>query len=472
MYKGSDKMKTFIDDDFLLNNDIAKILYHDVAKNMPIIDYHNHLPPGEIANNKVFENISQMWLASDHYKWRALRANGISESYITGNKSDYEKFLAWSQTVPQMIGNPLYHWTHLELKRYFGIDMLLNEETAPEIWEEVNQQLNTPNMSARSLLKQQNVVYVGTTDDPTDTLESHEMLQQEGFDVQVSPSFRPDQALQPQSENFFSWLNKLKQSTGQSIKQYNDFLLALEKRIDYFNERGCRSSDHGINVMFYESASQAEIERIFQKILNRDKLSTKEMDQFKTRTLLSLGEMYADKKWVMQLHIGPLRNNNSRMFQYLGADSGFDSMGDRSLAEPLSYFLDALEQKEKLPKTVLYSLNPKDYYVLAAMAGNFQNAEVPGKVQLGTAWWFNDQIDGMEYQMRTLANIGLISNFIGMLTDSRSFLSFSRHEYFRRILCNLLGSWVAEKKAPHDIALLKKYVKNITYYNAERYFNI
>jgi len=465
-------MKKFIDDYFLLYNETGMELYHDTAKDMPIIDYHNHLVPQEIAEDKTFETISEIWLSGDHYKWRAMRANGISEEYITGDKSDYEKFLAWARTVPMMIGNPLYHWTHLELKRYFGIDRLLNEETAPEIWEEVNQQLNTPEKSARALLKEKNVEFVGTTDDPADSLETHAALQKAGFDVLVSPSFRPDKALQLEKEDFIDWLGKLEQAANISIDRYDDFLAALEKRVTYFDKHGCRSSDHGINVMFYETATWKEVENIFKKRIKGEELTQKEIDQFKTCTLVSLGEMYADKGWVMQLHIGPLRNNNRKMFYKIGPDSGFDSIGDRLLAEPLSYFLDTLEQKGKLPKTVLYSLNPRDYYVLASMAGNFQNDEIPGKVQFGPAWWFNDQIDGMEYQMRVLANVGLISNFIGMLTDSRSFLSFPRHEYFRRILCNLLGSWVEESKVPKDMELLKQYVKDISYNNAKRYFNL
>ncbi|WP_077328375.1 glucuronate isomerase [Virgibacillus siamensis] len=465
-------MKTFIQDDFLLKNDTAKVLYHESAKDMPIIDYHNHLVPDEIAADKQFGTISDIWLAGDHYKWRAMRANGIDEAYITGEKSAYEKFLAWAETVPKMIGNPLYHWTHLELLRYFDIDTLLNEQTAPEIWEEVNRKLKQPSMSARSLLKKNKVEFVGTTDDPADDLKTHEALQQEDFDVQVSPSFRPDKGLGIEQDTFLPWVKSLEKASRKTIGSYPDFLEALSNRVDYFDEHGCRSSDHGINVMFYETVSEAETDAIFQKRLQGNKLSPKEVNQFKTYTLLSLGKMYAAKDWVMQLHIGPLRNNNARMFQMLGADSGFDSIGDASLAEPLAKFMDELENQGELPKTVLYSLNQKDYYVLAAMAGNYQNSKIPGKIQFGTSWWFNDQIDGMEYQMKTLANVGLISNFIGMLTDSRSFLSFPRHEYFRRILCNLLGTWVEEGQAPADMTLLKQYVKDICYYNAKRYFNL
>ncbi|WP_117168057.1 glucuronate isomerase [Paraliobacillus sediminis] len=465
-------MKTFITEDFLLYNETAKELYHNVARKMPIIDYHNHLNQEEILQNKNYKNISEIWLAGDHYKWRAMRANGISEEYITGDKSDYEKFLAWAKTVPNTMGNPLYHWTHLELLRYFGIDQILNEETAPAIWEEANRKLATPELSVRSILKKENVVFVGTTDDPTDDLQSHIQLRGEEFQTKVSPSFRPDKGLNIEKADFLDWVEKLAKATNSSIDSYNAFLDALAQRVDYFDEIGCRSSDHGINVMFYQEGTKEEVATIFQKRLNGEELSEKEVDQFRTYTLVSLGELYADNGWVMQLHMNPLRNNNTRMFNKVGPDSGFDSIGDRLLAEPLSNFLDALEVKDKLPKTILYSLNSRDNNVLAAMAGNYQNDAIPGKVQFGTAWWFNDHIDGMEDQLKTLANTGLISNFIGMLTDSRSFLSFSRHEYFRRILCNLIGTWVEEGKVPNDKELLETYIKNICYYNAERYFNM
>ena len=465
-------MKTFIDENFLLYSQTAQELYHSTAKKMPIIDYHNHLSPQEIYEDKIFNNISKIWLSNDHYKWRAMRANGINENYITGHESDYNKFLAWAETVPKMIGNPLYHWTHLELMRYFNVDLLLNRETASEIWQEVNRQLKTQKKSARSLLKEQNVEFIGTTDDPVDSLINHSMLQKNNWDINISPSFRADNALNICKEDFTVWLKKLEEAADTMVENYNDFLSALEKRVEYFDSLGCRSSDHGINFMFYESSTKAEVEAIFKKRIQNEALTLKEINQFKTFTLISLGEMYANKHWAMQMHIGPIRNNNTKMFNKVGPNSGFDSINDRSLAEPLSHFLDTLEKKGKLPKTILYSLNQKDYYVLASMAGNFQNAEVPGKIQFGTSWWFNDHIDGMEYQMQVLANVGLISNFIGMLTDSRSLLSFPRHEYFRRVLCNLLGDWVEKGKAPKDLDLLKEYISDITYYNAKRYFNI
>lgn len=463
-------MKTFITDDFLLYNETAKELYHDTAKHLPIIDYHNHLSQHEILADKTFSDLSEVWLGGDHYKWRAMRANGVHEDYITGDKSPYEKFLAWAKTVPNTFGNPLYHWTHLELLRYFDIDVLLNEETAPSIWEEANKKLASQDMSVRSLLKKEKVTFLGTTDDPTDDLASHHQLKEEGFDINVSPSFRPDKGLKIDEAEFLSWVEKLADVSEVSIETYDDFLTALDKRVDFFDEHGCRSSDHGIDVMFYQAATKQEIDTIFKKRLSNDTLSEKEVEQFKTATLLFLGERYAEKGWAMQLHLSALRNNNSRMLAKLGPDTGFDSIGDQLIADKLSHFLNELESQDKLPKTILYSLNSNDYYQLASMAGNYQSSEIPGKVQFGTAWWFNDTIDGMEEQMKVLANVGLISNFVGMLTDSRSFLSFPRHEYFRRVLCNLLGTWVHEGKVPKDMILLKKYVTNICYDNAQNYF--
>ncbi|RDW21878.1 glucuronate isomerase [Oceanobacillus arenosus] len=465
-------MKTFITDDFLLYNETAKELFHNTAKKLPILDYHNHLNQYEILEDKNYSNLAEVWLGGDHYKWRGMRANGISEDYITGNKSDYEKFLAWAKTVPNTLGNPLYHWTHLELLRYFDIDELLNEKSAPAIWEAANAKLATPELSTRALLKNKNVEFVGTTDDPTDDLEGHKALAKEDFSITVSPSFRPDKGLAIENDDFLAWVEKLEQATNTSVKSYEAFLNGLASRVDYFDEHGCRSSDHGINVIFYEAASKEEVSAIFQKRLNNEALSAKEIEQFKTYTMVTLGELYADKGWVMQFHINPLRNNSTRMFRKIGPDAGFDSIGDNLLASKLSSLLDAMDINDKLPKTILYSLNARDNDILAAMAGNFQTDEIPGKVQFGTAWWFNDTIDGMEDQMKTLANMGLISNFVGMLTDSRSFLSFPRHEYFRRILCNLLGSWVEQGKAPKDMELLETYVRNICYDNAKRFFSI
>lgn len=462
-------MKTFITEDFLLYNDVAKDLYHQTAKKLPIFDCHNHLNPSYIAENKKFSNLFEVWLAGDHYKWRAMRATGIEESYITGEKGDYEKFLAWSKTVPRTIGNPLYHWTHLELLRYFDIDILLDKASAEEIWEKANHKLSE--YSTRDLLEMQNVTFVGTTDDPTDNLKHHIHLKEEKYEINVSPSFRPDKGLLIEKQGFFSFINKLSDVTNQSIDTYGKFLEALEERVDYFNDNDCRSADHGLDEMFFEEATEAEVNKIFLKRLtNKEKLTVKEADQFKTFTLLRLGELYQEKGWAMQLHIGALRNNNTKMFNLIGADTGFDSIGDMQIANKLSRFLDMLEMRNKLPKTVLYSLNANDNKVLAAMAGNYQSSEIAGKVQFGTAWWFNDTLDGMEDQIKTLANIGLISNFIGMLTDSRSFLSFPRHEYFRRLLCNIFGTWVEEGKAPKDMKLLETYITDICYNNAKSYF--
>lgn len=461
-------MKTFITDDFLLYNDVARDLYHNTAKGLPIFDCHNHLSPDYISENKKFDNLFDVWLAGDHYKWRAMRASGVDESYITGEKDDYDKFLTWSKTVPKTIGNPLYHWTHLELLRYFNIDTLLNEQSANDIWEEANSQLS--NNTTRDLLEMQNVTFLGTTDDPTDNLEDHQSIKDANYSINVSPSFRPDKGLKIEMEDFLEWVDKLSTVTKYTIDTYDKFLEALSDRVDYFDKNDCRSSDHGLDVMFFEVATKTEVDEIFSKRLKSQDLTMKEIDQFKTYTLLRLGELYHEKGWAMQLHLGALRNNNTLKFKLLGPDTGFDSIGDRQIADKLSRFLDALEMQNKLPKTVLYSLNSNDNKVIAAMAGNYQNSEIAGKVQFGTAWWFNDTLDGMEDQIKTLANIGLISNFIGMLTDSRSFLSFPRHEYFRRLLCNIFGTWVEEGKAPRDMKLLEKYITDICYENAKNYF--
>ncbi len=468
-----DTWKTYISEDFLLYNDVAKSLYHEYAKHLPIIDYHSHLDPEEIYENKQFSNLTEIWLGGDHYKWRAMRANGISEEYITGSTTtDEDKFLAWAETVPNLFGNPLYHWTHLELLRYFEIDVLLNRDTAPSIWKKTEEQLKSGKLGARELLDTSSVEFVGTTDDPTDHLEYHEKLANEDISTTVAPSFRPDQALSIEKESFYEWVEKLEGVSHTSILNYSDFIDALVKRIDFFHKRGCRISDHGINSMFYQKGSLEQISSIFEKRLTKQTLTHEEIHQFKTYTLLTLAERYKEYGWVMQLHIGPLRNNNTKMYHQLGPDSGFDSMGDQPLAEPLSRFLDALEQNDHLPKTIMYGLNPNDNYILATMAGNFQSSEVPGKIQFGTAWWFNDHIDGMEQQMKVLANTGLIRHFVGMLTDSRSLLSFPRHEYFRRILCNLLGRWVSEGKVPNDRHLLRSYVEGICYANAKQYFQL
>lgn len=464
-------MKTFLDEDFLLSNETAVQLYQ-VAKDLPIIDYHCHLNPKEIYENKRFDNITEVWLYGDHYKWRAMRANGIAEKYVTGDADDYEKFLAWAKTVPMAIGNPLYHWTHLELRRFFGVEELLNEKTAPKIWEEVNAKLQDESFSARSLIKRSNVETICTTDDPADSLEYHQKLKEaDGFDVNVLPSFRPDKGLDINGDGFFNWVRKLEEASGVSISSYDDFLGALEKRILFFDSVGCRLSDHALDIVVFAEATKKEIESIFRKALNGQKVSQLEEQQFKTYTLQSLGEMYAERGWAMQYHMNAFRNNNKKMFSILGPDTGYDCMNDGELARSLVQLLDSLEQKNALPKTILYSLNPKDNEVLASIAGSFQGGGIPGKIQFGTAWWFNDTKDGMMEQMKALANIGLFSRFIGMLTDSRSFLSYTRHEYFRRIVCNLIGGWVENGEAPDDMELLKRIVQGISYYNAKEYFS-
>lgn len=466
------RIKTFIDDDFLLTNETAKILYHDYAKDLPIIDYHNHLNPAEILEDKQFNDISDAWLSGDHYKWRLMRANGIDEDYITGLKPPEEKFLKWAETVPKILGNPLYHWTHLELLRYFNIDYLLDEETAKEIYEETTSLLQSKDHSVRSLLKMKNVELVATTDDPTDNLKSHIALQQEDLEIEMVPTFRPDNALRIESETFLSWINKLEEVTDKSIEIYDDFIDCLFKRIDFFDSNGCKASDHALDKVFYEECTAEEVSNIFKKKLTKADLSLKEINQFKTYTLQLLAEKYNEKDWVMQLHIGALRNNNTKMFNKLGPDTGFDSIGDGQVAEKLSRFLNSLSLKDALPKTILYTLNDTDYMVLSTMAGNFNSSPVKGKIQLGPAWWFNDTLGGIENQLDILANTSVLANFVGMLTDSRSFLSFPRHEYFRRVLCNLLGTWVEEGKAPKDMKLLKEYTENICYYNAKSFFNL
>lgn len=465
-------MKTFLHDDFLLENEYAKELFHDYAKDLPIIDYHNHLPPEEIRNDKNFKNITEVWLGGDHYKWRLMRANGVDEKYVTGSASDQEKFKQWAKTVPNTLGNPLYHWTHMELLNYFGIDDLLDEVSADEIWTKTNDALQQEHMSTRNLLLNNKVEFVGTTDDPVDSLEHHQALFKEDFSVRVAPSFRPDKALNIGNEHFVAYVEKLQEVVGKELTEYSSFLDGLAERIDYFDEQGCRASDHAIEEMFFESSSETEAGTIYRKKMNGETLTTEEIDKFKTYTLQFLADKYEQKDWAMQLHLGALRNNNTKMFELLGPDTGYDSIGDKLVAEKLAQFLDALVLNNSLPKTILYTLNPRDNYILATMAGNFQDGSYPGKVQFGTAWWFNDHIDGMEDQMNILANVGLIKHFLGMLTDSRSFLSFPRHDYFRRILCNMIGGWAEKGTAPKDMKLLGKYVEDISYYNAKRYFGL
>lgn len=465
-------MKTFINEDFLLHSETAKSLFHNYAKDLPIIDYHNHLPPNEIAQNKQFENPTQVWLAGDHYKWRAQRAIGINEKFITGNASDREKFMKWAEVVPYTMRNPLYHWTHLELLRYFKIDDLLTEKNGEEIYTKTTDLLQQSSHSTVGLLKQQKVESLCTTDDPTDNLEHHKTIRKQNLGIKVLPTFRPDKFFAVEDiPSYLTSLEKLETATNIKIATYNDLLTALENRINYFDENGCRLSDHGLEQLPHVKLGTFDIESLFKKIKNRSQLSANEVAYFKSRTLLFLGKCYHKKDWVQQLHLGPLRNNNKRLLKELGPDTGFDSMGDLSQAAGLSGFLNELDESNQLTKTIVYNLNPADNEVFATMVGNFNDGTIKGKVQYGSAWWFLDQKDGMEKQLNTLSNLGVLSTFVGMLTDSRSFLSFPRHEYFRRILCNLIGKDVANGELPNDEKWLGKIVSDICYYNAKNYFN-
>lgn len=466
-------MRAFMDENFLLSNETAIKLYHQYAKEMPIIDYHCHLSPQEIHENKSFATLTEAWLYGDHYKWRAMRANGIEERYITGEEgvSDYDRFLAWAKTVTQLIGNPLYQWSHLELQRYFGIYDLINERNAPSIWERVNAKLASGQYRARDLIRMSGVEVICTTDDPIDSLDYHIKLKQDSsFNVKVLPSFRPDKALEMNRPSFRGWIEALGEVSGSRILSYDELLAALESRIRYFDEAGCKVSDHAFDDVTFAETSLAEASAIFAKALRGEAIALVEEKKYKTYTFLFMGRLYAERGWVMQLHINALRNNNTRMFDRLGPDTGFDAINDSPLAYSLSRLLDALDKDDALPKTILYSLNARDNEVLGAMMGSFQGGGVQGKLQLGSAWWFNDTKRGMLEQMNVLANLGLLSRFVGMLTDSRSFLSYTRHEYFRRLLCHLLGEWVEDGEAPNDMELLGDMVQNICYRNAKAYF--
>ncbi|MEH7012174.1 glucuronate isomerase [Neobacillus niacini] len=464
-------MKNFLEKDFLLGTETSIKLYENAAQGLPIFDFHCHLDPQEVWENKSYENITQLWLGGDHYKWRTMRMNGIGERYITGDATDWEKFAAWAETVPNLIGNPLYHWTHMELKMFFGIEKLLSPSTAREIYDECNEKLKTSDFTARAFIEKSNVKFIGTTDDPNSTLEYHRLLKNdETFAPIIAPTFRPDGALFIERPTFGSWIEKLEEVSGIKVDSVEGFLKALQQRVDFFHENGGRASDHDIQKMEYVETTQEAIEVIFNKRLSGEQLSNDELISYRCFLLTELGKMYAGKQWVMQLHMGAIRNNNSKMKEFIGTDTGFDSVGESNFAEGLSRFLDALEQQDALPRTVLFNLNPKDNPVLAGMMGNFYEEGIPGKIQFGSGWWFNDHIDGMERQMKDLANVGLLSHFIGMLTDSRSFLSYARHEYFRRILCNILGEWVEKGLAPNDMDFLEQMVRNIGYKNAEKYF--
>ena len=462
-------MPSFIDDNFLLHNSIAERLYHEYAGGQPIMDYHNHLSPRLIAENHVFADLTEAWLAGDHYKWRAMRANGMAERLITGDAAPREKFAAWAATVSYTARNPLYHWTHLELQRYFQIGKILKEETAAEVWALANAQL--PALPARTLLARMRVEVVCTTDDPTDNLEHHRAYAARPGSFALYPTFRPDKLVLIGSPDFLSQLEALETVTDRSIDSFDDLLAALENRIDFFHRHGCRLSDHGLPHLFAEDYAGVDLSGILQKAKLRQPPAELAQRQFQAAVLHELGKLYYSRDWTMQLHLGPLRNNNTRLRRLLGADAGTDSIGDYAQALPLARFLDHLDQLGRLPRTILYNSNPRDNALFATMAGNFNDGSTPGKVQWGSAWWFLDQKDGMEAQLNTLSNTGLLSRFVGMLTDSRSFLSFPRHEYFRRILCNLIGTDVVNGELPHDIPWLGGLVSDICYRNARDYFH-
>ncbi|MBQ7344132.1 MAG: glucuronate isomerase [Clostridia bacterium] len=450
---------SFINDNFMLKTETARKLYSAI-KDLPIIDYHCHLSPKLIAEDYKFRNAFDLFLGGDHYKWRQMRTNGIDEKYITGDADEYEKFLAFARTMPYLIGNPLYHWTHLELKRYFDIDETLSEKTCKAIWDKCNECLAKPEYSAQNLIKRSNVEIICTTDDPADTLEYHEALKD--FSTKILPTFRPDKAVEIGKETFLPYIEAI------GVKSYDELVNWMVERIGYFNDHGCRLSDHALE---YVPFAIGDAKAAFDKRMAGKELTRVEIDAFKTEMLKVCAKEYTRLGWTMQLHIGALRNNNRRMYEKLGADVGFDSINDLNIAECLSAFMDNLEYDDCLPKTILYTLNPKDNYVLGTMLGNFQKAPIPGKIQFGSGWWFNDQRDGMEAQMQALANLGMIARFVGMLTDSRSFVSYPRHEYFRRIMCNLLGKWAEEGEYPMDMEMLTEIASGIAYYNSKNYFN-
>ena len=465
-------MKQFLDENFLLTNATAERLYHEYAKDMPIIDYHNHLPPNEVAEDKNFENISKVWLKGDHYKWRAMRVNGVNEDYITGDKSDWEKFRAWAATVPYTLRNPLYQWTHLELQRYFDIHDILNADTAKKIYDETSAKLQSEEYSVRGLLERMNVKLICTTDDPVDNLQYHQQIKSDNWKVKVLPAFRPDNAMNVDDANRFNnYLTGLEKAADISISTYNDYLAALKKRHDYFEANHCSVSDHGLEEIYAEDYTATEIAGIFAKIRSGGSLSLDENRKFKSAMLVTFAEWDHEKGFVQQYHLGALRNNNSRMLKQLGPDTGWDSIGDFSQARALAKFLDRLDRDNKLAKTIIYNLNPADNELFATMTGNFNDGTAVGKIQWGSSWWFLDQKDGMTKQINTLSNMGLLSRFIGMLTDSRSFLSFPRHEYFRRLLCNLFGEEIDNGELPNDIEWVGKVIQDICFNNAKDYFN-
>jgi len=466
-------MKEFINEDFLLQNDVARALYHDHSSGMPIIDYHCHLSPEAIANDWRFEDLGQLWLEGDHYKWRAMRANGIDEKFITGKETSFrEKYDRWAETVPFTMRNPLYAWTHLELKRVFGVSRILKPETAAEIWEECSELLRQPEYSARGLMKKFNVETVCTTYDPVDSLEHHKAIREDGFGIKVLPAWRPDKAMAVEDPvTYNDYISRLSEVSDTDIKNFTTLLEALYRRHNFFAAEGCRLSDHGIEQFYADDYTDSEIEAILGKILSGTRLNPVEISKFKSAMLYELAVMDAEKGWTQQFHYGAIRNNNSRMFSRLGPDTGYDSMGDFTVAKDLARLLDRLDAGGNLTKTILYNLNPRDNELIASMTGNFQDGTFPGKIQFGAGWWFLDQETGMINQLNALSLMGLLSRFVGMLTDSRSFISYPRHEYFRRILCNMLGEDIVKGKLPEsELDTIGKMVENISYYNAKNFF--
>lgn len=465
-------MKKFMDENFLLETATAQDLFHNHAAKMPIIDYHCHLIPEMVANDHKFKSITELWLGGDHYKWRAMRTNGVEEKYCTGTEtSDWEKFEKWAETVPYTLRNPLYHWTHLELKTAFGIDKLLSPKTAREIYDECNEKLQQPEYTARGFMRRYNVECVCTTDDPIDDLRYHKQTRESGFEIKMIPAWRPDKAMAVDNAKAFAdYVTRLGEVAGVTISKFQDLVDALQKRHDFFNENGCRLSDHGIEEFYDEPYTDSQIETIFEKAMRGQELSQLEIRQFKHCMLTVFAEMDYDSDWTQQYHYGAIRDNNSLMYKKLGPDTGFDSIGEFNTAKAMSHFLDHLNAEGKLTRTILYTLNPCANEVIATMLGNFQDGSCPGKIQFGSGWWFNDQLDGMTRQMNALSVLGLLSRFVGMLTDSRSFLSYPRHEYFRRLLCNLLGNDVEKGLLPDDKEILYRMVEDISYYNAKNYF--
>ena len=464
-------MKQFMDKDFLLSTPTAQELYHDFAAKVPVLDYHCHINPQEIAEDRKFENITQVWLGGDHYKWRQMRSNGVEERYITGDAPDREKFQKWAETLEKAIGNPLFHWSHLELQRYFGYTGVLNGDTAEEVWNLCNAKLQEASMSARNLILQSNVTLICTTDDPADDLKWHKMLaEDESFPVQVLPAWRPDKAMNLEKPDYGQYLETLAEAANMDIQSFEDLKAALKSRMAFFNEMGCRASDHGLEYVMYVPASDEEVEAVFQKRLNEETVTREEELKFKTAFMLFVAGDYAKMGWAMQLHYGCKRDNNTDMYEKLGPDTGFDCINNYAPSGQIADYLNALNADVNLPKTVIYSLNPNDDEAIGTIIGCFQNSDAVGKIQQGSAWWFNDHKTGMTKQMTSLANLGLLGNFIGMLTDSRSFLSYPRHEYFRRILCEMIGNWVENGEYPKDMKMLERIVKGISYNNAVRYF--